>query len=115
MLKKILYILIINFTYVNAFWFYESELDPMELNPIINVSKSDPLNPIFEFVKDSIFWLMWLISIWVFIFIWTRLVVARWNPEEFKKALMQLVYAVIGLFVIAVARLAVKLISWLNF
>jgi hypothetical protein len=40
---------------------------------------------------------------------------ARWNPEEFKKALMSFVYAVIGIFIVAVSRAVVKLVSSLNF
>jgi hypothetical protein len=68
-----------------------------------------------DFAKDSIFWLLALVSIAVFIFIWAKLIMAKWNPEEFKKALMQFIYAVIWLAVIALSWGLVKLVSSLNF
>ncbi len=72
------------------------------------------LDNIFAWAKDSIFWLMMILSIGVFLFLWVRLVVARGNPEEFKKAMMSMVYAVAGLFVVSAAWAAVKLVSGLN-
>ena len=70
---------------------------------------------LLDYVKESIFWLLALIAIWVFIFIWARLVMAKWNPEEFKKAIMQLIYAIVWLAIVAISWAAVKLISSLNF
>lgn len=75
----------------------------------------ETLTSLFTFTKDSIFWLLALISIAVFIFIWARLIMAQWNPEEFKKALMQFIYAIVWLAVIAISWGAVKLVSSLNF
>jgi len=39
---------------------------------------------------------------------------ARGNPEEFKKALMSFMYAVIGIFIVAFSWAAVRLIAGLN-
>ena len=72
------------------------------------------LDVIFAWIKDSIFWLLMLLAIWVFLFLWIRLVIARWNPEEFKKAMQSLLYAVVWLFVVSASWAAVKLVSWLN-
>ncbi|QFR38661.1 hypothetical protein A9Q91_00305 [Candidatus Gracilibacteria bacterium 28_42_T64] len=72
------------------------------------------LDNIFAGAKDSIFGLMMILSIGVFLFLGVRLVVARGNPEEFKKAMMSMVYAVAGLFVVSAAWAAVKLVSGLN-
>jgi hypothetical protein len=41
-------------------------------------------------------------------------VVARGNPEEFKKALMSFVYAAVGLFVVAFAWALVRLVAGIN-
>ena len=70
---------------------------------------------ILTYIRDSIFELLMLITIWVFIFIWARLVMARWNPEEFKKALMQFIYAIVWLAIVAIAWAAVKIVSSLDF
>jgi len=72
------------------------------------------LDNIFAWAKDSIFWLMMILSIGVFLFLWVRLVIARGNPEEFKKAMMSMVYAVVWIFVVSAAWAAVKLVSGLN-
>lgn len=73
------------------------------------------LDTIFIWIKDSLTWLLVLIAIWAFLFIWIRLAFARWNPEEFKKSMMQLTYAIVWLFIVSFAWAAVKLVAWLNF
>jgi len=73
------------------------------------------LDSLITFVKDSIFNLLLLISLGVFLYIWAKLVIARWNPEEFKKAMLSFVYAGVGLFIVGFAWAAVKLVSGLNF
>jgi hypothetical protein len=40
--------------------------------------------------------------------------VARWNPEEFKKAITYLVYAIVWLILVSWAWLIVSLVSSLN-
>jgi hypothetical protein len=47
----------------------------------------------------------------MFIFIWGKLIIARWNPEEFKKALVSFVYAIVGIFVVSIAWAVVRLIT----
>ena len=63
------------------------------------------------FVKDSIFDILGLIAIWMFLIIGMRLVIARGNPEEFKKALLSAVYAVVWIAVVALAYAVVVLVS----
>ncbi len=72
------------------------------------------LDAIFVFARDGIFSLMALIAIAVFLWIWGRLIVARWNPEEFKKALMSFVYAAVGIFVVAAAWAIVRFVAGIN-
>lgn len=75
----------------------------------------DLINNIFVYIKDSIFWLLALITIWLFIYIGWKLVKADWNPEEMKKAFMHLVHIIIGLFIVAASYAIVKIVSGLNF
>ena len=75
----------------------------------------DLMNSIFLFVKDSIFWLLAVIAIGLFIYIGWKLVKADWNPEEMKKAFMNLVHIIIWLFVVAAAYAIVSIVSGLSF
>ena len=117
MIKKVLFFLIVFFAKLQVFAanFTQSDILPSSnwwpINSTVQVGNIDWL---LSFSKDTIFGVLWILVVGVFIFIWTRLVIARWNPEEFKKALLQLVYAVVGLFVVSVAYLAVTLVSWLS-
>ena len=115
----IIFIYIWNYLYFkNIFaWDIENSIIPNNTtNTILNQYEwKDFLFSILEYVKDSIFWLLALITITIFIFIWARLIMARWNPEEFKKALMHFIYAIVWLAVIAISWVAVKLVSSLNF
>ncbi len=69
------------------------------------------LDAILAFVRDSIFALMALVAVGMFLFIGARLALARWNAEEFKKAMMSFVYAAVGLFVVALSYALVRFIS----
>ena len=66
-------------------------------------------------VKDSLFALMAVIAVGVFLFIWGKLVIARGNPEEFQKALKMFIYAVVWIFIVAFSWAAVRLVAGLNF
>lgn len=78
------------------------------------VSDNTLLDKILKFVSESIFKLIWIIATGVFIFIWARLVIAKWNPEEFKKAIMSFIYAIAWLFIITASWWVVKLVSTIN-
>ena len=111
-LTSLIYFLsIINISFANL----ENKIIP-EQTLVINNSKSwkSLLFSILEYIRDSIFWLLVLIAIAVFIYIWSKLLMARWNPEEFKKALMHFVYAIVGLVIIALSWWVVKIVSSLN-
>ena len=93
----------------NLLWTSESKVLEIEEENWLNVLQS-----IVIWVKDSLSGLLVLIAVGVFLFIWIRLWVARWNPEEFKKWIMQLVYAVVWIFIVSIAWAAVTLVAWLN-
>jgi uncharacterized membrane protein YqgA involved in biofilm formation len=73
------------------------------------------LDAILAYIRDSLFGLMALVAIGVFLWIGGRFLVARGNPEEFKKAWLQFLYAVIGIFIVAFAWAAIRLVVGLNF
>ncbi len=72
------------------------------------------LDYVFASLRDIIFGLLMFIAIAVFLYIGARLVIARWNAEEFSKALKSFIYAAIGIFVIVFAWAAVRLVSWIT-
>lgn len=67
-----------------------------------------------NWIKDTLNSLIMFISVAVFLFIWAKLAMARWNPEEFKKAMLHFVYAVVWIFIISIAWATVVLVSWIN-
>lgn len=72
------------------------------------------LSEIFIWAKDSMTGIIVLIAIWVFLFIWARVAMSRWNPEEFKKGVMQLIYAAVWIFVVSAAWALVTLVAWIK-
>lgn len=72
------------------------------------------IDTLLEFTRDSIFSLLALIAIGMFIFIGSKLIVARGNQEEFKKAMMMFLYTIIGLFIVGASFVAVRLIASLS-
>jgi|SaaInlStandDraft_6_1057023.scaffolds.fasta_scaffold00586_4 hypothetical protein len=127
MFKKVLLLLIIMFWIIsfneifasNAAddWIRSALLDITDSDVTTKVKDDDwfwMLAWIINWVKESLTWVLVLIAIWAFLFIWVRLAFARWNPEEFKKWMMHLVYAVIWIFIVSIAWAAVKLISGID-
>lgn len=120
MLQKISLIFITMFSFVQAALVYadlQQDILPVATGSWVlsGVSEGeDILDAVLRYVRDSIFGLMALIAIGVFLYIGFKLISARWNPEEFKKALNTLIYAVIGIFVVSFAWAAVRLVAGLN-
>lgn len=72
------------------------------------------LDGVFAFARDGIFGLLFLLALCVFLYIAVRLIMAKGNPEEFKKALNSFIYAAMGLFIVAFAWAAVRLVAGLS-
>ena len=122
MLKKIIFIVI---------WFYLTAKNTFAVSDVIkngliqwinwdsetvvnNIKWKQWINDILTYAKNTIFDLLALIVIWVFLYIWYKIVISRWNPEEFKKAFMMLIYAVLWMLFVALAWVIVVFISGLK-
>lgn len=93
------------------------ELEKVTDSKISNISEDNWLSMLASLAawfKTEIMTLVWVFSIGVFIFIWMKVVMARWNPEEFKKAMLYFVYAVIWIFFIFMAWWLVRLVTTLK-
>lgn len=120
-MKKIFYFLVIfysNAIYWISYWnsIKESLLKTTESN-IWNIkwdTTSGILSPLFVWFKTEIFSLIMVLAIAVFIFIGIKFSTAKWNPEEFKKAWLQLIYSIIWIFFIFMAWWLVRVVSSLN-
>lgn len=115
---KIIYFLLCYFFSVTASFAAFSQGDIIPTNSTaLNSGETGTnlLDGVLLWVKNSLFALMAVIAIGVFLFIWGKLVVARGNPEEFQKALKTFIYAVVGIFIVAFSWAAVRLVSGLNF
>ncbi len=117
-MKKFLFLMFglffVRFTFA---WLQDQIIPDDGSNIIINTSKWGTwvVYSVLDYIKESIFGLLALIAIIAFIFIGAKLVMARWNPEEFKKAMLHFVYAIVGLAIVALSWWIVKLITSLNF
>ncbi len=128
-MKKIILVtllLILNIVFLDtSFWAWDknaiqealiwtSETDALEWSGWTEIW-TDLLASLLKWVKDSLQSLILVVAIWVFLYIWARLAFARWNQEEYKKAMLHLVYAIIWIFVVAIAWAAVTMVAWINF
>ncbi len=124
-MRKILYIIIsilIFWYFQDSFWaLWDSTIKDWLIwatnSNIWAVSWSSPASILwwlFKWFKTEIFSLIMVLAIWVFIFIGIRFASARWNPEEFKKAWMQLIYAILWIFFIFMAWGLVKIVASLR-
>jgi hypothetical protein len=75
----------------------------------------DQVDEVSSWIIDSLETLLPITAVWVFLFVGIKLAMARWNPEEFKKAWMQFMYAVIGIFIMSFAWVTVKIVLGLSF
>ena len=125
-LLSIVFFLVIWFTWISSFntaiaWdvdiktaLIENTNTDIVWTSVKNDNWLSMLANIFVWVKDSLTSLIVIVAVAAFLFIWARLALARWNPEEFKKGMMQLVYAIVWIFIVSVAWAAVYLVSWLQ-
>ena len=117
MIKKVFFSIIVymSLTTTTAVWgFSANDLDP-ENKTIIDEQWYQWLETIFWFIRDTIFSLILVACLWVFLYTWTKLIIARWNQEEFKKALIAFVYTVVWITVTSLAWVLIKFASWMEF
>ena len=125
MKKTIIYIILVTVSlwifalWVNAAWFDASHIIPTTGSWTISDVKfskdTNLLDKLLTFVKDSIFGILALVAIWMFLYVWFSLVKAQWNPEELKKAFMTLIHVIIGLFIVAISWAVITMASSVTF
>ncbi|MFK7780617.1 MAG: hypothetical protein QM490_05810 [Candidatus Gracilibacteria bacterium] len=131
MIKKLLVLsllIIFNFSFVEISYGATRDVGNTDIKNTLldftdgddNIVKSDSEDGlevtayIFKWIKNSMTSLIMLISVGVFLFIGIKLTLARGKPEEFKAAMMQMVYAIIGILLVSLAWAAVVLVAGIN-
>ena len=127
MFKKILFLFIAIYSSVISFsvfakqWTsHESIMLPWSwgwVTDTLLISKKweEQIDEVSSWVISSLETLLPITAVGVFLFVGIKLGMARWNPEEFKKALMQFMYAIIGIFIMSFAWVTVKIVLGLSF
>lgn len=110
------FIVVFLMTYSSTFALSKEDIIPTTSGQIISSTAEGTslLDYMLAYARDTIFALLALIAIGMFLYIGGRLVVARGNPEEFSKALKSFVYAGVGIFVVVFAWAAVRFIAGIN-
>ncbi len=126
-MKKIFFILF--WFFIQIFWVFassnasSSKIKDWILNSlpwhdkVISNSEAwkDSLTSLLLYWKNTIFDLLALIAVWVFLYIWYKIIMAKWKPEEFKKAFMHLVYAIVWIVIISLAWVIIVFVAGLKF
>ncbi|MCD5380443.1 hypothetical protein LR004_00815 [Candidatus Gracilibacteria bacterium] len=125
MKKTIIYIILVTVSLgifalgVNAAGFDASHIIPTKDSGTISdvdFSKdTNLLDKLLTFVKDSIFGILALVAIGMFLYVGFSLVKAQGNPEELKKAFMTLIHVIIGLFIVAISWAVITMASSITF
>lgn len=114
MIKKILFIFLSLFYSLHTFASLEESMLPDAKSIMDDEEGLWMIDVLLNFVRNSVFWLLALIAIAMFIFVGAKLITARWDQEQFKKAMMMFLYTIIWLFIVAASWVAVQLIAWLD-
>lgn len=69
------------------------------------------IKDILLYVKETLSTLVIIFAIWAFMYVWFKLISARWNAEEFKKAMQSFIYTIVGIVLAGMAYAIVALIS----
>ena len=72
------------------------------------------LDTLAEYITGTIFWIIAIVAVGVFIYLWAKLAFARGNPEEFKNTMMWFAYAIVGILAVSLAWLVVRLVAGLD-
>ena len=81
---------------------------------VSNTTWKEWIVKLFAYTKTTIFDILALLVIGTFLFIGYKILMARGKPEEFKKAFLMLVYAILGLLFISLSWVIVVFISGLK-
>lgn len=114
-MKKIFYSAIIMFLWASNVWAdYKNDIIP-----IAGGSSAVQVTGewtwiiwwIATYITDTLFWILTVVWIWVFLVLGARLVMARGNPEEFKKNFMWMVYGLIWIAIMTIAYAVVTFVT----
>lgn len=132
MLKKIKIFLLV-FLLSFSFWFNYSKAVDININLWNSNSSSDlkakmtnnleeksvvssggNISWALKWARNLVLWLVMIITVWALVYTGIKLATSRWNPDEFKKTWMHLIYIIIWIFIIFASWWIVNLITKIN-
>lgn len=96
---------------------YKDNIAPSPDKSIITTGSKDGnvlISGIAKYIVDTLFGILVVVWTWAFLFLGAKLLMARGNPEEFKKNLMWLVYGMIWIALMTVAYAIVTFVTKIN-
>lgn len=84
-------------------------------NPVPSSAKTalvtTSVDGVLKWVVDTLFWILVVVAIWAILYLWIRLVLARWNQEELTKVTKNFIYIVLGLALISWAYAIITFVT----
>lgn len=78
------------------------------------VSSGGNISWTLKWARNLVLWLVMIITVWALVYTGIKLATSRWNPDEFKKTWMHLIYIIIWIFIIFASWWIVNLITKIN-
>lgn len=67
-----------------------------------------------KWVRNIVLGLVFIITVWALVYTGIKLATSRWNPDEFKKTWMHLIYIILWIFIIFASWWIVNLVTKIN-
>lgn len=123
MIKKLyIYISFLFLSFINYSYSFEFSEDSMlpkwtnkDIKTIVDVNGETIVDNLLKYTKETLTWLIMVVAIWAFLYVWFKLVVARGNPEEFKKAIQTFIYTIVWIVLVWMAWAFVSLVASIKF
>lgn len=88
-------------------------LEDKEKKSVVS-SESKTIPWALKWARNLVLWLVMIITVWALVYTGIKLATSRWNPDEFKKTWMHLIYIIIWIFIIFASWWIVNLITKIN-
>jgi hypothetical protein len=88
--------------------------NPSDISSVWGTNWTSMLVNLLNWFKEELLSVVEVVVIWVLIWLGFKMIMARWNPEEFKKAWIWFVYVILWMFFIFGAWWIVRLVSTLS-
>lgn len=104
----------INLWSSNSSWDLKSKMTSNLEEKSVVSSGDKTISWALKWARNLVLWLVMIITVWALVYTGIKLATSRWNPDEFKKTWMHLIYIIIWIFIIFASWWIVNLITKIN-